>query len=248
MKTLVLLRHGQSIWNMENRFTGWTDIDLSPKGVEEAKAAGRLMLSEGFTFDVAFASYLKRAIRTLWLVLAEMDLTWIPVHKTWRLNERHYGALQGLNKVDVAQKHGLHQVKMWRRSYEIRPPALSPDDERSPHNDPRYAALKPEEIPLSECLKDTVERVLPYWTEMIAPALLSGQRALIVSHGNSIRALVKYLEDISDQAIIDVNIPTGIPLVYQLNDKLKPVDSFYLGDPRAVEEAAQAVADQTKQK
>ncbi len=248
MKTVVLLRHGESTWNRENRFTGWTDVDLSPKGMEEARAAGRQMLADGYNFDVAFTSVLKRAIRTLWLALDEMDLMWIPVHKTWRLNERHYGALQGLNKLETVERHGEAQVKIWRRSYDIRPPALSPDDTRSPAKDPRYEDLRPEEIPLTECLKDTVDRVLPYWNEAIAPAVRSGKRVLIASHGNSIRALVKYLDRISDDAIVELNIPTGIPLVYELDDDLTPMRHFYLGDPAAVERASQAVKDQTKKK
>ena len=246
MKTLVLLRHGESTWNMENRFTGWTDVDLSPRGIEEARAAGRQMLSDGYVFDVAFASVLKRAIRTLWLALDEMDLMWIPVYKSWRLNERHYGALQGLNKLETVELHGEMQVKIWRRSYDIRPPALSADDPRSPGNDPRYSELDPQEIPLTECLKDTVDRVLPYWNQMIAPAVRAGKRVLIASHGNSLRALVKYLDKISDAAIVELNIPTGIPLVYELNDDLTPIRHFYLGDPEAIERASQAVADQTK--
>ena len=246
MKTLVLLRHGESTWNRENRFTGWTDVDLSPTGIEEARAGGRQMLAAGYLFDVAYTSVLKRAIRTLWLALDEMDRMWIPVYKTWRLNERHYGALQGLNKVETVEKHGEAQVKIWRRSYDIRPPALSPNDERAPLRDPRYADLKPGEAPLTECLKDTVERVLPYWHGTIAPAVRSGQRVLIASHGNSLRALVKYLDNVSDNDIVGLNIPTGIPLVYELNDDLTPIRHFYLGDPAAVEEAAQRVADQTK--
>lgn len=248
MKTLVLLRHGESTWNMENRFTGWTDVDLSPKGIEEARAAGRQMLSEGYIFDIAFTSVLKRAIRTLWIAVEEMDLMWIPVHKTWRLNERHYGALQGLNKLETVERHGEEQVKIWRRSYHIRPPVLSPDDPRSPRNDPRYADLKPEEIPLTECLKDTVDRVLPYWNQTIAPTVRAGTRVLIASHGNSLRALVKYLDNVSDGAIVGLNIPTGIPLVYELNDDLTPIRHFYLGDPAAIQRASQAVADQTKKK
>ena len=246
VKTLVLLRHGESTWNMENRFTGWTDVDLSPRGIEEARAAGRQMLSDGYVFDVAFTSVLKRAIRTLWLALDEMDLMWIPVYKSWRLNERHYGALQGLNKLETVERHGETQVKIWRRSYDIRPPALSADDPRSPSNDPRYSDLDPQEIPLTECLKDTVDRVLPYWNQMIAPAVRAGKRVLIASHGNSLRALVKYLDKISDEAIVEFNIPTGIPLVYELNDDLTPIRHFYLGDAAAIERASQAVADQTK--
>jgi 2,3-bisphosphoglycerate-dependent phosphoglycerate mutase len=248
VKTLVLLRHGESTWNKENRFTGWIDVDLSPKGIEEARTAGRQLLAGGFFFDVAYTSVLKRAIRTLWLVLDEMDLMWIPEYKTWRLNERHYGALQGLNKLETVEKHGEEQVKIWRRSYNIRPPALSPDDPRAPHHDPRYADLNPAELPLTECLKDTVERVLPYWRETIAPTIRSGRRVLIASHGNSLRALVKYLDHISDDDIVGLNIPTGIPLVYELNDDLTSIRHFYLGDPAAVERAAQAVAEQTKKK
>ena len=248
MKTLVLLRHGESIWNMENRFTGWTDVGLSDKGVEEAREAGRLMRGGGYVFDMAFTSVLKRAIKTLWLALEEMDLMWIPEEKTWRLNERHYGALQGLNKKETVDRHGEEQVQIWRRSYDIRPPALDPKDERSPAKDPRYASLKPPEVPLTECLKDTVERVMPYWDSAIAPAIRSGRRVLIASHGNSLRALVKYLDKVSDQDIVGLNIPTGIPLVYQLTDDLTPIQSFYLGDPDAVARATQAVADQTKKK
>ena len=249
MKTLVLLRHGESTWNKENRFTGWTDVGLSDKGIEEAREAGRLMNAEGCVFDLAFTSVLKRAIKTLWLGLEEMDLMWIPVQNSWRLNERHYGALQGLNKQETAERFGEQQVKLWRRSYDIRPPALSPDDPRSPLKDPRYADLKPQEIPLTECLKDTVERVIPYWETTIAPAVRSGQRVLIASHGNRLRALVKYLDKVSDQDIVELNIPTGIPLVYQLDDDdLTPIKSFYLGDPEAVARATKAVADQTKKK
>src|SRR5438874_5701788 len=207
---------------MENRFTGWTDVDLSLKGIEEARAAGLEMLSDGYVFDVAFTSVLKRAIRTLWLALDEMDLMWIPVHKSWRLNERHYGALQGLNKLETVERHGEAQVKIWRRSYDIRPPALSLDDPRSPRNDSRYSDLRPEEIPLTECLKDTVDRVLPYWHQTLAPAVRAGQRVLIASHGNSLRALVKHLDKFADDSIVELNIPTGIPLVYELNDDLTP--------------------------
>ena len=248
MKKLVLLRHGESTWNKENRFTGWTDVDLSEKGVEEARLAGRQMAADKLVFDVAYTSVLKRAIRTLWLALQEMDLMWIPEYKTWQLNERHYGALQGLNKQETVDKHGEDQVKIWRRSYDIRPPALSPDDPRAPRFDPRYAKLKPSELPLTECLKDTVDRVLPYWNETIAPAVRDGQRVLIASHGNSIRALVKYLDKIPDDKIVELNIPTGIPLVYELNDDLTPIRSYYLGDPEAVARATQSVADQTKKK
>lgn len=248
MKTLVLLRHGESTWNKENRFTGWTDVSLSAKGMEEARNAGVLMKDAGLHFDVAHTSVLKRAIHTLWLALEQMDLMWIPEHKTWRLNERHYGALQGLNKLETVQKHGEEQVKIWRRSYDIRPPALSRDDERSPVRDPRYKELNPGEMPLTECLKDTVDRVLPYWNDAIAPAIRAGRRVLIASHGNSIRALVKYLDKISDDAIVELNVPTGLPLVYELNDDLSPIRHYYLGDPDAAERAARAVAEQTKLK
>jgi 2,3-bisphosphoglycerate-dependent phosphoglycerate mutase len=248
VKKLVLLRHGESVWNKENRFTGWTDVDLSEKGIEEARQAGRQLAVDKFAFDVAYTSVLKRAIRTLWLALQEMDLMWIPEYKTWRLNERHYGALQGLNKQETVEKHGEEQVKIWRRSYDIRPPALSADDLRSPRFDPRYAKLRPDETPLTECLKDTVERVLPYWNETIAPAVRRGERVVIASHGNSIRALVKYLDKISDEKIVELNIPTGIPLVYELNDDLTPLRSYYLGDPEAVARATQSVADQTKRR
>ncbi len=246
VKTLVLLRHGESTWNKENRFTGWTDVDLSPKGVEEARAAGRQMRTDGYVFNVAYTSVLKRAIRTLWLALDEMDLMWIPVYKTWRLNERHYGALQGLNKLETVEKHGEEQVKIWRRSYDVRPPALPANDPTAPHYDPRYAGLKPGDAPLTECVKDTVDRVLPYWDQTIVPAVLSGKRVLIASHGNSLRALVKYLDNISDDDIVGLNIPTGIPLVYELHEDLAPLRHYYLGDAAAVERAAQAVADQTK--
>ena len=248
MKILVLLRHGESTWNQENRFTGWTDVGLSEKGVQEARQAGRLLHEGGYVFDLAYTSVLKRAIKTLWLALEEMDSMWIPVEKSWRLNERHYGALQGLNKQETAERHGDAQVKIWRRSYDIRPPALDANDERSPAKDPRYTSLEPGQIPLTECLKDTVERVLPYWNTTIAPSVESGRRVLIASHGNSLRALIKYLDRISDNAIVELNIPTGIPLVYQLNDDLMPIQSFYLGDPDAVARAAQAVAEQTKKK
>jgi len=246
VKKLVLLRHGESTWNKENRFTGWTDVDLSDRGREEAVEAGRLLLREGYVFDVAFTSVLKRAIKTLWLALEEMNLMWIPIHNSWRLNERHYGALQGLNKAETAEKHGMDQVKLWRRSYDIQPPALSRDDERYPGKDPRYAGLKPEEVPLTEALKDTVGRFLPYWHEAIAPAVRQGTRVLIAAHGNSLRALVKYLDNVSDGDIVGLNIPTGIPLVYELDDNMKPMRSYYLGDQEAVEKAAKAVADQLK--
>jgi 2,3-bisphosphoglycerate-dependent phosphoglycerate mutase len=248
MKKLVLVRHGESDWNCENRFTGWTDVDLSEKGKGEALAGGRVLKREGYTFDVAYTSVLKRAIRTLWIVLDEMDLMWIPVHRSWRLNERHYGALQGLNKSETAAKFGEEQVKIWRRSYDVRPPALEPDDARYPGRDPRYAGLSRSELPLAECLKDTVERFLPYWHETIAPAVASGQRVLIAAHGNSLRALVKYLDNVSDQDIVALNIPTGMPLVYELDDRLKPIRSYYLGDPEKVKAAMEAVAAQGKKK
>ena len=246
MKRLVLLRHGESTWNKENRFTGWTDVDLNEKGVEEARAAGRLLKQDGFTFDVAYTSVLKRAIRTLWIVLDALDQMWIPVHRHWRLNERHYGALQGLDKAQTAAKFGEEQVHIWRRSYDVPPPALAPDDARSPARDPRYAGLSRQELPLTESLKDTVARVVPYWNETIAPAIRAGQRVLIAAHGNSLRALVKHLDGVSDQDIVGLNIPTGIPLVYELRDDLTPVRHDYLGDPEAVRRAAEAVARQGK--
>ena len=248
MYKLILLRHGESTWNKENRFTGWTDVDLSPRGREEALEAGRVLKAEGFTFDVAYTSVLKRAIRTLWIVLDEMDLMWIPVHRSWRLNERHYGALQGLNKAETAAQFGEDQVKIWRRSYDIRPPALTPDDERYPGRDPRYASLSPQELPLTECLKDTVARFLPLWHETIAPAVQSGRCVLIAAHGNSLRALVKYLDNVSDQDIVELNIPTGIPLLYELDAELRPRDRRYLGDPEKVKAAQEAVAAQGKKK
>ncbi|HWK10031.1 MAG TPA: 2,3-diphosphoglycerate-dependent phosphoglycerate mutase [Vicinamibacterales bacterium] len=245
MFKLVLLRHVESDWNKENRFTGWTDVDLSAKGRDEAREAGRLLTDGGYTFDLAFTSVLKRAIRTLWIALDEMDLMWIPVEKSWRLNERHYGGLQGLNKAETAAKHGEAQVKIWRRSYDIPPPALDRDDPRHPSRDPRYASLSPSELPLTESLKDTVARFLPYWHETIAPAVRSGQRVLIAAHGNSLRALVKYLDNISEQDIVELNIPTGIPLVYELGADLRPVRHFYLGDPDAAAAAAAKVAAQS---
>jgi len=246
MKTLVLLRHGQSTWNQENRFTGWTDVPLSELGVEEARAAGRILKNEGYVFDYAFTSVLKRAIKTLWLALEEMDRMWIPIHNTWLLNERHYGALQGLNKKETTERHGEAQVHIWRRSYAIPPDPLSIDDPRAPHRDPCYASIDPAQLPLTESLKDTVARVLPFWESTIAPMVRSGQRVLIASHGNSLRALVKKLDTISDEKIADLNIPTGIPLVYQLSDDLKPIKSFYLGDPEAIARATQAVANQSR--
>jgi 2,3-bisphosphoglycerate-dependent phosphoglycerate mutase len=244
MKKLVLLRHGQSTWNHENRFTGWTDVDLTEQGKAEAREAGRILVAEGYRFDLAYTSVLKRAIRTLWIVLDEMDLMWIPVYRNWRLNERHYGALQGLNKRETAERHGLEQVQLWRRSYTTRPPALESDDERFPGKDPRYASLDPSELPVSECLKDTVERFLPYWRDAIAPEVRAGKRLLIAAHGNSLRALVKFLDEISDDSIADLNIPTGVPLVYELEDDLTPIRHFYLGDPEAIAKATQAVAGQ----
>lgn len=246
MKKLVLLRHGESTWNKENRFTGWTDVDLSDKGIEEARNSGHVLKKEGFSFDIAYTSVLKRAIRTLWIVMDDMDLMWIPVHNSWRLNERHYGALQGLNKAETAAKYGEQQVLIWRRSYGIRPPALEESDERHPRNDVRYRDLKPEELPLTECLKDTVERFLPYWHDTIAPLVRSGARVIIAAHGNSLRALVKYLDHVSDDDIVGLNIPTGIPLVYELEDDLKPIRSYYLGNPQEVAKAMQSVAKQGK--
>ena len=244
MYKVVLLRHGQSTWNQENRFTGWKDVDLSDLGREEARQAGRLLKEGGYVFDVAFTSVLKRAIKTLDIALDEMDQLWIPVTKHWRLNERHYGALQGLDKAETAAKHGEAQVKIWRRSYDIPPPPLAEDDERHPGRDPRYAGLDKKDLPLSESLKDTVERFLPYWHETIAPQALAGKRVLIAAHGNSLRALVKHLDDVSEQDIVDLNIPTGIPLVYELDDRLKAVRKFYLGDQDAALKKAQAVANQ----
>ena len=244
MPTLVLLRHGESVWNKENRFTGWTDVDLSEQGLREAREAGRLLKGGGYTFDVAYTSVLKRAIRTLWIALDELDLMWLPVVKSWRLNERHYGALQGLNKAETTEKHGEEQVKIWRRSYDIPPPAMTPDDPRHSGLDPRYAGLSREELPLTESLKDTVARFLPYWHDTVAPSIRGGQRVLIAAHGNSLRALVKYLDSISDETIVGLNIPTGIPLVYELDDELKPLKHFYLGDAAAAEAAAARVANQ----
>ena len=247
MHTLVLLRHGESTWNRENRFTGWTDVDLSERGRAEALEAGRLLREGGFVFDEAYTSVLTRAIRTLGIALDALDQLWIPVTKNWRLNERHYGALQGLNKAETQAKHGEAQTKIWRRSYDVPPPPLPPGDERQPSRDPRYAALSPSELPSTESLKDTVARFLPYWHETIAPAIRSGRRVLIAAHGNSLRALVKHLDNISDADIVERNIPTGIPLVYELDDDLKPIRSYYLGDLAAAEAAAARVAAQTKQ-
>jgi 2,3-bisphosphoglycerate-dependent phosphoglycerate mutase len=246
MIKLVLLRHGESTWNKENRFTGWTDVDLSDRGREEAAAAAQLLKQAGYTFDLAYTSLLKRAIRTLWIALDGMDLLWIPVTKDWRLNERHYGALQGLNKAETAAKHGEDQVKIWRRAYDIPPPALAPDDPRHPYRDPRYAGLAATELPLTESLRDTVARVVPYWRDSIEPQLRAGRRVLIAAHGNSLRALVKHLDNVSDADIVELNIPTGIPLVYELNDDLSPIRHYYLGDPAAAAAAAARVANQSK--
>lgn len=248
MHTLVLIRHGESVWNKENRFTGWKDVPLSEKGHQEAAAAGKVLREEGFVFDEAYTSLLKRAIRTLWYVLEETDLMWIPVHRSWMLNERHYGALQGLNKAETAAQHGEEQVKIWRRSYDTRPPALEKSDERWPGHDPRYNSLHDREIPCCECLKDTVERVIPYWNTEIAPKIRQGRRLIIAAHGNSLRALVKHLDKISDEEIVGLNIPTGMPLVYELDNDLNPISKRYLGDPEAVEKAMAAVAAQGKAK
>ena len=246
MKKLVLLRHGESTWNKENRFTGWTDVDLTPRGVEEARYAGRSLRENGFVFDITHTSVLKRAIRTLWIALDEMDQMWLPVNLSWRLNERHYGALQGLNKAETALRYGEEQVLIWRRSYNIRPPALTVEDKRYPGFDPRYRDLPVQEIPLTECLADTVARFLPYWEETIAPQVRSGQRVLICAHGNSLRALVKYLDDLSEQDVLELNIPTGIPLIYELHDNMKPARSYYLGDQAKIEQAMRVVANQGK--
>ncbi|HUT23601.1 MAG TPA: 2,3-diphosphoglycerate-dependent phosphoglycerate mutase [Sumerlaeia bacterium] len=246
MTKLALLRHGESVWNKENRFTGWTDVDLSEQGRIEARQAGRLLKAEGYAFDVAYTSVLRRAIRTLWVVLDELDLMWIPVERSWRLNERHYGALQGLNKAETAERYGEAQVRLWRRSYDTQPPALAKTDPRYPGHDPRYRDLSETDLPLTECLKDTVERFLPYWHATIAPTVAAGKRAIIVAHGNSLRALVKRLDRMSDADIVALNIPTGIPLVYELDEQLEPITHYYLGDPEAVAKAAQAVANQGK--
>jgi 2,3-bisphosphoglycerate-dependent phosphoglycerate mutase len=248
MYKLVLLRHGQSAWNHENRFTGWTDVDLTEQGIREAREAGRLLKAEGYGFDVAYTSVLKRAIRTLWIALDEMDLMWIPVYRNWRLNERHYGALQGLNKAETAERHGEEQVLVWRRSYDIPPPPLEENDPRLPDKDPRYALVAKQDLPRTEALKNTVERFLPFWFDEVAPAARSGKRVLIVAHGNSLRALVKYLDGVSDRDIVELNIPTGIPLVYELDKDLKPLKNYYLGDPEAAKKAAEAVASQGKAK
>ena len=246
MYKLVLVRHGESTWNLDNRFTGWTDVDLTPTGVEQAKESGRLLKAEGYEFDLAYTSVLKRATRTLWHCLDEMDRTWLPVVHSWRLNERHYGALQGLNKTEVAKQYGDDQVLQWRRSYDTPPPALEPTDSRSERADIRYADLLPGQVPLTECLKDTVARVMPFWSESMAPAIQSGKRVLVAAHGNSIRALVKYLDDVSDNDIVGLNIPNGIPLVYELDANLKPIRHYYLGDAEAIAKAAAAVASQGK--
>jgi 2,3-bisphosphoglycerate-dependent phosphoglycerate mutase len=248
MYKVVLLRHGESEWNKSNRFTGWTDVDLTEKGIEEAKTAGRLLVAEGYEFDMAYTSLLKRAIRTLNLALDEMNALWLPVERSWRLNERHYGALQGLNKAETAAKYGDEQVLIWRRSYDTPPPSLEKSDERYPGHDRRYAGISESDLPLTECLKDTVARFLPYWHETISPTIKSGKRVVIAAHGNSIRALVKYLDNISDADIVELNIPTGVPLVYELDADLKPIKSYYLGDQEAIRKAAEAVANQAKAK
>ncbi len=248
MHKLILLRHGESVWNKANLFTGWTDVDLSEKGIAEAHEAGKRLLKEGYTFDIAFTSVLKRAIRTLWIVMDEMDLMWVPVHRSWRLNERHYGALQGLNKAETAAKYGEKQVLIWRRSYDVRPPALTRDDPRWPGHDPRYKEVPPDELPLAECLKDTVARFLPYWHETIAPTIRAGKQVMIAAHGNSLRALVKYLDKIPEDEIVHLNIPTGIPLIYELDEELNPIRHDYLADPEEVQKAVQAVANQGKAK
>jgi 2,3-bisphosphoglycerate-dependent phosphoglycerate mutase len=248
MYKVVLLRHGESTWNKENRFTGWTDVDLSEKGLAEAKKAGEVLKNEGYKFDIAYTSVLKRAIRTLWITLDGLDLMWIPVIRNWRLNERHYGALQGLNKAETAEKFGEDQVKIWRRSYNTPPPALEITDDRYPGKDPRYAELKEKELPVTECLKDTVARFVPYWEGTIAPIVKSGKKVLITAHGNSLRALVKYLDNIGEKEIIELNIPTGIPLVYELDEELKPIKHYYLGDQEEIQKAAAAVAAQGKVK
>jgi 2,3-bisphosphoglycerate-dependent phosphoglycerate mutase len=248
MHKIVLLRHGESVWNKENRFTGWTDVDLSEKGLEEARDAGVLLKKEGFTFDLAHGSVLKRAIRTMWIVLNELDLTWIPQQLSWRLNERHYGSLQGLNKAEMATRYGAEQILVWRRSYDTPPPALERSDERYPGKDRRYASMNPADIPVTECLKDTVARFLPHWNDVIAPQVKSGKRVLVAAHGNTIRALVKYLDNVSEKDIVELNIPTGIPLVYELDDAMKPLRHYYLGDPEKAKQAAAAVAAQARGK
>ena len=246
MFKLVLLRHGESIWNKENKFTGWTDVDLSEKGIQEAKESAKLLQKEGFTFDIVFTSVLKRAIRTLWIVMDDMDMMWLPVERSWRLNERHYGALQGLNKKETVEKFGEKQVLIWRRSYDTRPPALTKDDPRYPGNDPMYANVPEKDLPLTECLKDTVARFLPYWKESIIPAIKQNKKVIIVAHGNSLRALVKYLDNISDEKIVGLNIPTGIPLIYELDKNLKAVTHYYLGDQEKVQQAIDSVKNQIR--
>ncbi|MEJ2614629.1 MAG: 2,3-diphosphoglycerate-dependent phosphoglycerate mutase [Ignavibacteriaceae bacterium] len=248
MTKLVLIRHGESVWNKENLFTGWTDVDLSEQGKQEAKKGGELLKTEGYTFDIAYTSVLKRAIRTLWFVLDELDLMWIPVERSWRLNERHYGALQGLNKAETAEKYGDEQVHIWRRSYDIQPPSLEKTDDRYPGKDARYQSLTEKELPLTECLKDTVARFLPFWHNTIEPTIKSGKKVLIAAHGNSLRALVKYLDNIPDEEIVGLNIPTGVPLVYELDENLKPVKHYYLGDAAEIAKKANAVANQGKAK
>jgi 2,3-bisphosphoglycerate-dependent phosphoglycerate mutase len=248
MIKLVLVRHGESTWNKENRFTGWTDVDLSEKGKEEAQKAGQILKEQGYAFELAYTSVLKRAIRTLWVIMDEMDLMWIPVYRSWRLNERHYGALQGLNKAETAAKYGEKQVFEWRRSYDIQPPALTKDDERYPGHDPRYKELSAKDVPLTESLKDTVARFMPYWHETLTPVLKSGKKVIIAAHGNSLRALVKYLDNVPDTDIVGMNIPTGIPLVYELDNNLKPIKHYYLGNQEEVEKAMEAVAKQGKAK
>ena len=248
MYKLVLIRHGESEWNKSNLFTGWTDVDLTEKGIEEAKNGGKLLKAEGFNFDIAYTSVLKRAIRTLWIVMDELDLMWIPVIRDWRLNERHYGALQGLNKAETAAKYGEDQVKIWRRSYDTQPPALEVSDTRFPGHDPRYANLTTNELPVTECLKDTVARFLPLWNDEIAPLVKEGKKVVIVAHGNSLRALVKHLDNVSEEEIISLNIPTGVPLVYELDENLKPIKHYYMGDPEAIKKAMDAVANQGKAK
>lgn len=246
MIKMVLLRHGESTWNLANRFTGWTDVDLSERGVEEAHSSGKILREEGYVFDLAYTSVLKRAIRTLWIVMDEMDLMWIPVYNSWRLNERHYGALQGLNKKETAEKHGMEQVHLWRRSYDIPPPPLEEDDERHPRFDPRYADLTPDELPACESLKDTLTRVMPYWHDTLVPTLKSGKKVIVAAHGNSLRAMVKHLDGVSDEEIVGLNIPTGVPLVYELDEDLKPITHYYLGDPEEIQKAVKSVAGQLK--
>ncbi len=248
MYKIVFLRHGESVWNKENRFTGWTDVELSERGIEESHKSGKILKDLGYKFDIAYTSLLKRAIRTLWIVLEEMDLMWIPVVKSWKLNERHYGALQGLNKPETAQKYGEDQVFIWRRSFDTPPPSLEKSDERYPGIDPKYIGLKPEDIPVTECLKDTIIRVMPYWNSEIVPALKAGKKILVAAHGNSLRALVKHLDNISEEKISHLNIPTGFPLVYELDEELKPIKHYYLGDTEAIEKAQKEVADQGKAK